>query len=53
MKKDLEQMVKDAYKDPKVLEQLIQSHDLHAWRVIEKILKKHFKDINNKQLPLF
>ena len=50
---DLEQMVKDAYKDKKVLEELIASHDLYAWRVINKILKEHFDRINNKQIPLF
>jgi hypothetical protein len=50
---DLEQMVKDAYTDPKVLEQLIQAHDFYAWRVINRILEEHFTRINNKQIPLW
>jgi|TARA_R100001129_G_scaffold124149_2_gene86673 hypothetical protein len=47
-KPELEQMVKDAYHDPEILEYLNRNFMYHYDRVIKKILKEHYKRQDKK-----
>ena len=45
-KPELEQMVKDAYYNPAILEYLFRNHMYHYDRVIKKITKEHYDRVN-------
>jgi hypothetical protein len=48
-KPELDQMVKDAYHDPEILEYLYRNFMYHHDRVIKKIKDEHFKRLRDKK----
>mgnify|MGYP003645812382 FL=1 len=47
-----EQMVEDAYSDPKMLEHLYRNHMLLHDRAMKRILKEHFERLNRQKEKL-